>query len=807
MRLPRLSLVACAAALCCLVASPSVAQARQAAKRASKPAAQFPLTIPNIMHGAELTGYAPSSVMWSLDGKTLFYRWKEASEPRAKAASWYAVDVTTAKKTPRKITEDEASVTVPPDGADKTRDGKRIVFSDDNDLWMMEAEKPGRVRLTDTASLAEFSPRWTRDEKHVTYTSGGNLFKMAVDGNQPLTQLTDIRTGSPPPDAAPKPVGVAKIARDGELELFGVVRDRAEARETREAERKADRERKQTRKPFYLPTGTNAGSVLLSPDETQVLVFVYEPAKDAPGGNAQSVVPQWVTESGYVEAPQGRPNVGGATGRSRCVLLDTQTGAQTPVTPPDALAKRGLFFKDAKWSEPDSEGGSARLVVLAEAADFHDHYLFIVDRKTGQTTTVHDERDAAWVDGPGVDQWGWMPDNAHLWLCTEQSGFCHIATVDTNRPDAPPVPLTSGKFEAFAPHLSQDKTALYFTSSESDLGERRYYKVALTGGARTPVVALQGISEDMTLSPDETRVAFVNSYTNRPPELFVQNVGGDNGVGKAERLTASPSAAFLSHPWRDVPIVVIPARDGFGIHARLFTPTGPKRKRAGVLFIHGAGYLQNANRGWSYYSREYMFSHLLAAHGYTVLDVDYRGSAGYGRDFRTGIYKNMGGKDLDDVTDAARWMAKTQNVDPARIGCWGGSYGGFLTLMALFKEPNTFACGAALRPVTDWTKYNHGYTAPILGLPQDDLTAYKRSSPIYYASGLRGGLLICHGMLDDNVFFQDSVRLTQKLIELGKDDWEIAPYPVEQHGFTEPSSWTDEYKRIYRLFESHLQKP
>ena len=193
-------------------------------------------------------------------------------------------------------------------------------------------------------------------------------------------------------------------------------------------------------------------------------------------------------------------------------------------------------------------------------------------------------------------------------------------------------------------------------------------------------------------------------------------------------------------------------------------------------------------------------------HGYLVLDLDYRASAGYGREWRTAIYRHMGGKDLDDQVDAAHWLVSQYGVDAKRIGIYGGSYGGFITLMAMFTTPDVFAAGAALRPVTDWSHYNHGYTSAILNTPQKDAEAYRQSSPIFFADGLKGALLICHGMVDTNVFFQDTVRLTQKLIELRKENWSVAMYPVEDHGFVEPSSWADEYKRIFALFEKELKK-
>ena len=165
----------------------------------------------------------------------------------------------------------------------------------------------------------------------------------------------------------------------------------------------------------------------------------------------------------------------------------------------------------------------------------------------------------------------------------------------------------------------------------------------------------------------------------------------------------------------------------------------------------------------------------------------------------------MGGKDLDDIVDAAKYVVAEHGVDPKKIGLYGGSYGGFLTLMGMFTQPDVFAAGAALRPVSDWGYYNQGYTADILNLPQTDSEAYRKSSPIYFAQGLKGALLICHGMVDTNVEFQDSVRLIQKLIELHKENWQVAVYPVENHGFVEPSSWADEYKRILTLFEENLK--
>jgi dipeptidyl aminopeptidase/acylaminoacyl peptidase len=330
--------------------------------------------------------------------------------------------------------------------------------------------------------------------------------------------------------------------------------------------------------------------------------------------------------------------------------------------------------------------------------------------------------------------------------------------------------------------------------------------MSVSGGERRRITGLAG-NNQVDISPDETMLADVRSYSNKPPELYLllNKSLTMKEVADAKPVTNSPIGEFFAYNWIDPPIASFKARDGATVYGRIYVPQNYKGGGPAVIFVHGAGYLQNVHRWWSSYYREYMFHHLLMERGFVVFDIDYRGSAGYGRDWRTGIYRHMGGKDLTDQVDAVDYLVKQHGVDPKRIGLYGGSYGGFITLMAMFTQPDVFAAGAALRPVTDWAHYNNPYTANILNLPQNDLEAYKQSSPIYFANGLKGALLICHGMVDTNVNFQDTVRLVEKLIELRKTNWEVAPYPVEDHGFEREESWADEYKRILKLFVDNLR--
>ncbi len=220
-----------------------------------------------------------------------------------------------------------------------------------------------------------------------------------------------------------------------------------------------------------------------------------------------------------------------------------------------------------------------------------------------------------------------------------------------------------------------------------------------------------------------------------------------------------------------------------------------------MFFIHGAGYATSVLEQWgSYNELRYAYNAWLASQGYVIMDLDYRGSSGYGRAWRTGVYEHMGGKDLDDVLGAVDYMRSLGNIDMKRLGIWGVSYGGFLTNMALFLAPGTFQAGSSWAAVNDWEHYNAFYTTQRLNTPQSSPEAYRRSSPIHFSAGLRDKLLIVHGMVDSNVLFQDAVQLTEKLIQEGKD-FEHFYYPEEDHGFVRDETWMDALRRTTAWFD------
>jgi len=785
------------------------------------PAGKFALTIDNIMRGPGLYGWEPSLVRWSGDGERIYFQWKQASDPLIQDPDTYVVGRDGAGL--RKLSDAEAKLAPPPSGA-TTLDKKRTVYSRDGDLFLYDSTNGQTRQLTNTED-AETNPHFTRDGKRVAFTRGNNLYVMSLEDGS-LVEMTDIRAAGQAgggggaeargPQRRDGNTGEEKKGTDSqeflkkqEKDLLAVVREQATKKEEDEAKKK----REHPRKPFNLQERQSITALTLTPDEKYVIASVSE----AGVGTKNTIVPNFITESAYTEDIPSRNKVGDNQNRIRLAILSVETGevkwvdhgqkvaaakeeakeGSQPVekagTPPQEKDREVQLFQPV-WSEDGTKA-----VLLARAADNKDRWILTLDEASGKTRVLVHDHDDAWVDGPGTFTLGWMKDDHEIYFQSERTGYSHLYTVSWGGGDAKA--LTSGNWEVLNTTLSRDKSRFFLTTNEGDPGQHQVYEMSAEGGSRKQITSLVG-GHSFVPAPDDRWFADLYSYTNKPPELYVQET---RAGATAKKLTSSPAPEFWEYPWLDAPIVTIPARDGAELRARIYRPAKFARGGPAVIFVHGAGYLQNVHRWWSSYSHEYLFHHLLMERGYIVIDVDYRGSAGYGRDWRTAIYRHMGGKDLDDQVDAARWLVSHEGVDAKRIGIYGGSYGGFITLMAMFTEPNVFAAGAALRPVTDWAHYNNGYTANILNVPQKDAESYRQSSPIYFANGLKGPLLICHGMVDTNVHFQDTVRLVERLIELRKENWSLAVYPVENHGFVEPASWADEYKRILELFEKNLK--
>ncbi len=771
-------------------------------------AQRAPLTVEQITQRPETwIGAWPSQPFWTDAGDAVYFEWNPRGEMPADSL-WR---VGPAGGTPQRVPADERRI-LPPRFGGWTADGsyspdrQRRAFERDGDVWVYDLASGATERVTRT-SARESNPRFLRDGSLV-YRQGDALFR--ADGLG-VEQLTDLREGAEPPETEPSEQGA--YLRDQQRRLLDVIRERARLDSLAEAARERDRTDPDAPPTFYVGK-QSVGSLAVGPGGRFVTFTLSTDAEPEP-----TLLVDYVTETGVAREIRSRPKVGaprtGAAlwvqdlGRDTTYQIDLSTlpGAQDPA---DYAREAGAtadsvrqFIPVGPYWSPDGRWA----VVDVRTVDNKDRWIARLDPVTGTVVNLDRQRDEAWLAGPGIAWWGgasdvgWLPDG-RFWFHSERTGWSHLYAVDR---DGTVEPLTSGEFEVETATLIDDGQTWILQTSEGDLGQRHIWRVpvAPAGGAAGAFARRERLTDavgrwDAAVSPDGERLALLHSTASRPPEVYVAPVGGE-----PVQVTESTTPAWRAYPWREAEVVEVPASDGAMVPARIYRPQdgGAEPNGAAVLFVHGAGYLQNAHRWWSSYAREYQFHHLLAERGYVVLDLDYRASAGYGRDWRTAVYRHMGGRDLQDYVDASAYVGREFGVEPERVAIYGGSYGGFLTLMALFTEPEHFGGGAAMRSVTDWAHYNDTYTRNILNTPVQDPEAYLRSSPIEFAAGLRDPLLMTHGLVDDNVQPQDIFRLSQRLIELGKRDWELAIAPVEPHGYTEPTSWADKLSRILDLID------
>lgn len=761
------------------------------------------LTIEQIMQGEKFVGYSPGNISWSEDSKAVYFSWNPAMDT---LSSLYKITLDESK--PEQVSLEEQRA-LPASGA-YNRARTRKVYSKNGDLFLLDLANGNTTQITHTLA-GEYSPGFSADESKIIFVSQNNAFTWDINTGA-MVQLTDFKSGNERSESG-KPVNEHWLEAQ-QMELFDILRERKAVRKLRQARREALEPSRP--KEFYYGN-KRISNIQTSPDLKFVTFRLTDNAKDN-----RPVVPNYVTETGYTEDIPTRVKVGspedthemGIYDRERDTVYMIDTKQIPGVYDKPAYLKdyhtgdepyqdkfnkpREVNFRGPIWSE------DSKAVVEITSLDNKDRWIMLLDLPSGELKLLDRQHEEAWIGGPGVGWFsggniGWI-DNETLYLQSEKTGYSHLYTVHVNSGEQRA--LTSGEFEILAADLSNDKQYFYITANAEGPHEHHFYRLPVAGGELEKITKMVGNNEVM-LSPDEKYLAIRYSYSNKPWELYLMpNLPG----ATAKQITESTTEAFRSYKWRDPEIAWFTADDGVKIPARIYRPNRPRRNGPAVIFVHGAGYTQNVHKWWASYYREFMFHNMLADNGFTVLDIDYRASQGYGRDWRTAIYRHMGGRDLQDQIDGAKFLVEAYNVDPGRIGMYGGSYGGFMTLMAMLTSPGTFRSGAALRSVTDWAHYNHGYTSAILNTPQTDSLAYQRSSPINFAEGLEGNLILLHGMIDTNVHFQDVVRLAQRFIELGKDDWEFAVFPLEDHGFVEPSSWTDEYKRIFRLFQETLKK-
>jgi dipeptidyl aminopeptidase/acylaminoacyl peptidase len=654
----------------------------------------------------------------------------------------------------RTMQRDRAQTPRPPSvsGVEWSPDGRRILFSKAGDLFIVNVEGAARPRRLTRTAAPEAPAQWI-DARRVLYQSGGNLFVFDTE-EASLTQLTR------------ESVGVNVANNTGSVQL---------------------------------PSPVMIFGAQPSPDGARVAYISADTSRQR-----NLIVPNYTGE--FVTAPTFRRGWS-----EQSLFIVNSSGEGMRPTRINLPAPEGVsYIRGVRWMPQ-----SSAIVVDRIDRDTKRRQIFLASVTDNQVTLVNEETGPKWI-APLSRIIEPSPTVAGAILfASERDGFNHLYLAEFRRGDPGGYEvrqLTRGRWEINWANWTQDGASVVYSSTQDSTAERHFYLLDVRTGEARRLPTPAGMNVDPQLSKTNDVIAFEHSEWNVPGDLYTMRACLNCGDrARPVRLTDTVPARFRSINWTRPQFIEFRSQDGKQIPARIYLPQNFDRARRYPLavFVHGAGYLQNVINGWNNYYREAMFHHILNERGYVVLDIDYRGSAGYGRDFRTDVHDFLGGHDYQDHLDGIAHAVQNFSVDPQRVGVYGGSYGGFMAEMLAMRAPDRVACAAALRPVADWRNYYASspiYTAERLGFPDRNPEAYRRSSPISYANELRRPLLLLHGMVDDNVHFQDTVQLVQRLIDLGKTEYfEVMFYPRENHTFQQPEGWADEYERILRFFDRHLR--
>jgi len=678
-------------------------------------------------------------------------------------------------------------------------DGRLVAF-----VWDRAGVSTVHVAAADITAGAASAPRelpdagaslagafWSVDGRALMVPRNGDLWRVPLDGSPGSAVWTTPETESA---ITPSPDGqrVAFVRSSGASASDIVVRTLADGRESR-----------------VLHQDHVLGTVSWSPDGQSLVV-----------GNAPRVIrhEQTPAYSGAKIIYTINENVPGDT-----VVVPAAGGTAKPL----AVTSGGFGGLGARrWLD------ARHFVHDRMSADFKRRTSYLVDIAGDEPRALHEDvKEKFWSitgdanagaqpspDGKWIafisDRDGWD----HLYVMPVPNGARRLQPSDANGALQPsePIQITKGKFEAWRPIWSPDSTRIAFDANEPDHYGTRHLYVATIGGdpSHASVAAVtsgRGTNIAPVWSPDGTRLLYQHTDPQNSADLYVVDVATRKTVRLSDSMPAAIDRTQLVAP----EMVRYAGPDGQQVPAWLFVPKGLDRskKHPAVVWIHGDGVNQNYD-GWHVqrnYAVYYSFHQYLLQQGYVVIAPDYRGSIGYGRDWREGVYMDVGGKDAKDAWMAANYLKTLPYVDTSRVGVWGLSYGGVFTLIAVTDQPRLFRAAVDVAGVVDYAMYyedpyHGGWTASRIGTPEQNPQVYANASPISHLDQLETPLLVLHGTADVNVPYLHSVRLIDELMKKNKSHLtSFMTYPGEFHYFTREHVLRDAWHRVDDFFGQYLK--
>lgn len=400
--------------------------------------------------------------------------------------------------------------------------------------------------------------------------------------------------------------------------------------------------------------------------------------------------------------------------------------------------------------------------------------LLLADAESGSSFVVFTEENKTYIEIG--DDLSYTQDGKNFFRLSDQSGYTHIYMYDMHGNLVSGITEGNWDVDKFSGYSQTDKT-VYYTSSETSPTERNLYSVNIETKAKKRLTPKDGVN-----SPDfsATFKYFINSHSsaNSPPEYILYDNNGKyiRTIKDNSELSAKIKEAGFS----EKEFFNFKTSDGIELNGWMIKPAGfdPTKKYPVLMSVYGGPGSQEVMNRWDYYQ---MWHQLLASKGYIVVSVDNRGTGARGAEFRKCTYNNLGHLETIDQIEAAKYLGQQPYIDASRIGIWGWSYGGYLSLLCLEKGATVFRAAVAVAPVTNWRYYDTIYTERYNGLPQDNPAGYDENSPINFTKKIKGKLLLCHGTADDNVHFQNSLEIVSKLVESNKH-FDSQFYPDSNHG-------------------------
>lgn len=488
------------------------------------------------------------------------------------------------------------------------------------------------------------------------------------------------------------------------------------------------------------------------------------------------------------------PKAGEANSRVSVWLVDVLTGKKI-------LAQTGtetdIYLPRIQWTKNPELLSIRRMNRLQNKLD-----LLHVNAATGQATTVLTETSATYVDLEFTDDLTYLVDGKSFLWSSERSGYKQLYLYAINGQLIRPV--TTGNFEVSSVSGVDEKTGtIFFTSTETSPLERHLYRIGLNGQNKQKLTTLPG-TYTANFSPDFTYYLLYHTSANAPVRVSLRDTKTTRDLRVLESNDGLKSrlAGYKIQPKQ---FFQTKAADGSPLNSWMIRPanfdsTGAKKYPV-LMFVYGGPGSQTVKNDWD--SRDFFWYQTLADKGYIIVSVDGRGTGARGAAFRTATYAQLGKLETEDQIAAARQLKTLPYIDPARVGIWGWSYGGYMSALCMTLGADVFKAGISVAPVTNWRFYDTIYTERYLKRPQENAAGYDENSPVTHATKLRGPFLLVHGTGDDNVHFQNSVAFEDALIAAGKQ-FQSFYYPNRNHGIYGGNTRLHLYQMLTNFVETNL---